>query len=364
MTYHRSSVWPLAWTCAALIIYASLHPFSNWQLSGPLSPALLKLPWVYFTPRFDIQANFLAYVPLAFLTCTGWRREDEPPWSAWLRSTLQGCALSYSMEVIQHALPTRVPSMLDWLMNTAGAATGATLGLVLHRWHVVDTLRGWRNRWIVHGSGGGQTLLLLWPLGLLFPPAVPLGLGQVLPRLIEGIQAALDGTPYAGWAPELQEFDPLAPGSELLVVALGLLAPTLVAYTLTRLAGVRIVVMFGATLLGMLVTTISTTLNFGPDHAMSWLTEPVAPGLAAGAATGIVLAWLPRRVLAGMGLVVLTALCALINQAPADPYFSLSLQAWEQGRFIRFHGLAQWIGWLWPYMAMLWLLTRLAAKDG
>ena len=26
-----------------------------------------------------------------------------------------------------------------------------------------------------------------------------------------------------------------------------------------------------------------------------------------------------------------------------------SLQAWEQGRFIRFHGLAQWVGWLWPY---------------
>ena len=23
--------------------------------------------------------------------------------------------------------------------------------------------------------------------------------------------------------------------------------------------------------------------------------------------------------------------------------------------------LAQWIGWLWPYAAMLWLLTRLGA---
>jgi len=49
----------------------------------------------------------------------------------------------------------------------------------------------------------------------------------------------------------------------------------------------------------------------------------------------------------------------LVGQAPVDPYFAASLQSWEQGRFIRFHGLALWIGWLWPYAAMLWLLGRL-----
>ena len=30
---------------------------------------------------------------------------------------------------------------------------------------------------------------------------------------------------------------------------------------------------------------------------------------------------------------------------------------------VHFHGLAQWIGWVWPYMAMLWLLSRLSAHD-
>ena len=29
--------------------------------------------------------------------------------------------------------------------------------------------------------------------------------------------------------------------------------------------------------------------------------------------------------------------------------------------FIRFHGLSQWIGWLWPYAAGLWLLGRLGS---
>ena len=81
--------------------------------------------------------------------------------------------------------------------------------------------------------------------------------------------------------------------------------------------------------------------------------------LALGAGLAAVLALLPRRVAAGLGLVVLTALVALVAQAPEDPYFAQSLQAWEQGRFIRFHGGAQWVGWLWPYGAMAWLLMRL-----
>ena len=58
----------------------------------------------------------------------------------------------------------------------------------------------------------------------------------------------------------------------------------------------------------------------------------------------------------------LSAMVALVAQAPSDPYFAASLQAWEQGRFIRFHGLARWLGWLWPYLAMLWLLSRLTAR--
>jgi hypothetical protein len=69
------------------------------------------------------------------------------------------------------------------------------------------------------------------------------------------------------------------------------------------------------------------------------------------------------RVAAGIGLVVVTASIGLVAQAPADPYFAASLHGWEQGRFIRFHGLAQWVGWLWPYLATLWLLRQVAARD-
>jgi (2Fe-2S) ferredoxin len=52
----------------------------------------------------------------------------------------------------------------------------------------------------------------------------------------------------------------------------------------------------------------------------------------------------------------------LLNQAPASAYFAHTLQAWEQGRFIRFHGLAQWLGWLWPYAVLVYVLLRVSRR--
>ena len=53
---------------------------------------------------------------------------------------------------------------------------------------------------------------------------------------------------------------------------------------------------------------------------------------------------------------------ALLNAAPQSAYFASTLQSWEQGRFIHFHGLAQWVGWLWPYVAFVYLIVRLARR--
>jgi len=56
---------------------------------------------------------------------------------------------------------------------------------------------------------------------------------------------------------------------------------------------------------------------------------------------------------------VLAVAVALGAQMPSGVYHELNLQSWEQGRFIRFHGLALWVAWLWPYLAMVWLMVRL-----
>ena len=53
----------------------------------------------------------------------------------------------------------------------------------------------------------------------------------------------------------------------------------------------------------------------------------------------------------------------LLNQAPTSAYFAQTLQAWEQGRFIRFYGLGQWLGWLWPYVTLAYVVIRLSRRQ-
>jgi hypothetical protein len=112
-------------------------------------------------------------------------------------------------------------------------------------------------------------------------------------------------------------------------------------------------------LVAVSMTTLSSALSFGPAHALGWMTPSSLPALGLGLLLAGLAALCSTRSIVGLGLVVLTALVVLVSHAPADPYFALNLQNWEQGRFVRFHGLALWIGWLWPYAAMAWLLMRL-----
>jgi hypothetical protein len=71
----------------------------------------------------------------------------------------------------------------------------------------------------------------------------------------------------------------------------------------------------------------------------------------------------PWRASAALALLALGIYLSILNQAPANPYFAQTLFAWEQGRFIRFNGLAQWLGWLWPYATVVYVLSQLWQRD-
>jgi hypothetical protein len=64
-----------------------------------------------------------------------------------------------------------------------------------------------------------------------------------------------------------------------------------------------------------------------------------------------------------LALAALVLQLSLLNNASADVYFALTLQTWEQGRFIRFHGLIQWLGWLWPYALFIYLVRKLSGSS-
>jgi VanZ family protein len=362
---HRSTAVPLALAWAATIVYASLFPFAGWRWPAGLDAlAMLRLPWPrYFIP-FDITSNLGGYLPLGLLVALAQLRHGGGRWSALVGAVLAGAALSYAMEVAQHLLPQRVPSLLDWLLNALGSLAGALLA-VMAAW--LGLLRGWqttRERWLQHGQSGAVALLLLWPVALLFPTPVPLGLGQVGGVLRDWLFDLLTDVRWAdavaNWLDSAAEpSERLSPLAEGLAVALGLLAPCLLAFAASRRGWRRLGLALAIGVLAAAATTLSTALNFGPDHALAWATPDTLAPLAVGLGLALALAWLGPRAAAALALVVITGLVMLVHQAPTDPYFADSLQGWEQGRFIRFHGLAQWLGWLWPYAALAWLLARL-----
>ncbi len=367
MVRHKSSAIPLAWLYVGLIVYASLYPFEGWRWPPLSAFAFLTLPWPRYWTAFDLLANLLGYVPLGLLLFAAQIRLGRSASGAFAFAMLMSAGLSFSLELTQNVLPSRVASNVDIAINTAGALVGAVTGLLLHATGLLERWHRWRERWFVDRSAGGVALLLLWPAGLLFPTPLPLGMGRVLSRLRETIEQMLADTPAADWvlgAFEGQTFSQgLPPAGELLVVALGLLAPCLLALSVCQRGWRRGVMVLVIAMTGIATTTLSTALNFSPQHAMAWLTPTASVGLALGGLAALLLAWLPRRAAAALGLMALTALVSLVAQTPADAYFAESLQAWEQGRFIRFNGAAQWVGWLWPYAAMAYLLSHVAARD-
>ncbi len=366
MARHPSSALPLAWLYAALIVYASLYPFDGWRWPE-LSPlAFLALPWPRYWTAFDLAANLLGYLPLGLVVFTAQVRAGRSVVHACTGALLIGCGLSLLMELTQNGLPSRVSSNVDVAFNCAGTAMGAGLGLLLHGSGLLDRWQRWRGRWFADRSAGGVALLLLWPVGLLFPTPLPLGVGQVLSRFRELALRVLTDTPAAGWGAAFagQTAAPgLPPVGESLAIALGLLGPCLLAFSVCRIGWRRGVLIVVIGVCGVAATTLSTALNFAPQHAMAWFTPTAAAGLSVGGVLSLLLVWVPRRAAAALGLMALTALVSLVAQMPADAYFAQSLQAWEQGRFIRFHGAAQWVGWFWPYAAMAYLLGRVAARD-
>lgn len=130
MTEHQPKL-PRAYIAVvlALITYASLYPFDFHP--GALVDAL-RGDWTGTilharSGPVDTVANFFFYLPLGYmLVATGCRPEG-------LLGRLALCGLvgtvtSFSMEVLQFAVPSRSPSIVDISLNALGAILGGAIG--------------------------------------------------------------------------------------------------------------------------------------------------------------------------------------------------------------------------------------------
>lgn len=305
--------------------------------------------------------NVIGYVPFGALLVLRAVHVGGDKGALWLTLTMAG-TLSLLMESLQVYLPSRVPSREDWLLNCGGALCGGILGLILQRVGVMDQWIRIRGKWFFGSSQGAQLLLVLWPMALLFPPPVPFGTGHIR----EGLEAVwagfLEGLPFMHGLPKLVfQAQPLTPSVEWWCILLALLVPCLLGFTAIRTGRLRMLFVPVVLFTGVSVSMLSAALSWGPAHMFSWLDAASQMAIVSALVVALIFATAPPRLNAVVVVLVLAVYLGLLNQAPQSPYFAQTLLEWEQGKFIRFNGLAQWFGWLWPYATLgyvLYILRR------
>ncbi|MGE0071598.1 MAG: VanZ family protein [Thiomonas sp.] len=345
-----------------LIVYASLYPFSGWRWQGFSPFDFVTAPLPRYITASDLLINVCGYLPLGYLLARNLPSRWQH-WPSWLVASALASAVSFGMESTQAFLPMRVSSNLDWLTNSLGGAIGAAICVwLLPRLRLAALLRLWRERWFAPHVGYGLLLLALWPVALLWPTAVPLGTGQIVPTLL---QPALDTDTwrilsvwFEGSGLRLASFAPMGPVRQTGITAAMLVGSILTLNALLRPGAPRLRLALALTAAALAAVSLSAALSFGPDHALAWATPPALRSVAAGLSLALPLTYLPPRASATAAALSLLLALLWINFSGPGPYYALNLQAWSQGLFIRLYGLPQWLSWLWPFALLVYLVSR------
>ncbi|MBN3855405.1 teicoplanin resistance protein VanZ [Paraburkholderia sp. Ac-20340] len=347
---------------AALIVYGSWYPFSGWRSLG-LSPlAYLGDPFPRYWTVFDIVTNVLGYMPFGALAVLAvWPRCRGL--AAIALATLGGTLLSGVMEAVQTYLPTRVASNLDLATNALGALLGALLaapltGALLER----GFLRRLRFRWFERDAGALMVLAALWPFATMFPAPRLFGMGDWPRALWQRFDVSMQDAVLA-WTPAAWHLRALPdalvarlPDSdwEAIVTTLNLFGAAAFASLPMRARAPRarlIVVLLATTLV---VKAGATFLQSQSGLLFDWATPGALAGLVWGTLAAFLALRLPRTARAAAATVALAVALALVNVLSVNPYFDVVLADWRQGRYLHFNGLARWLAWTWPWMALGW----------
>jgi len=334
-----------------LIIYASWYPFTGWHNQG-LSPTIFlehtAMPR-YWT-KFDAIINVVGYIPFGMLIAYALHPALRGI-LGFIAAAILGAFVSGLMEAVQTYLPSRVSSNLDFYTNTAGCALGGLIGVLTAR-KLLDTshLYRLRQRWFALHASQGLVLVALWPLAQIYPTSFLFGQGQVLPTL-------------SGWASSLLETDIdllayVRPDPELtveqywlsetMITACGMVGAALTLLCLMRRPAPRVLLAAALLAAAVVTKTLASALLFTPGAQGGFLIGGI---MVAG------LAFAPLVAQRRLAIATILLGIVVVNSTPVNPYFSATMQAWVQGKFLNFNGAAQFLSLLWPFCALwfLWL---------
>lgn len=363
---YPSSAVPLLLLYLLLVAYASLYPLTGWHDVGISPTAYLFAPWPSYWDRFDVIANALGYIPIGFLVAFLILRPRKHTGIyylyAVLTATLFGGGFSFVLEALQTYLPNRYPSLADLLLNASGACFGGLIALAMRYMGLIARWSYFRNNWVAPNTRWVLVLLILWPFALLIPSMIPFGLGQILERLELFAVELLRGTPYLEYIPQRSiELQPLHDHVYSVCVMLGLVTPCLLAFIAIRKPTQRLVALAFWIVMGCAILTLSWALSYGPQHAAEWLTSKTIIGVVTALVFALVCSRISASLNAGIAWIAILFNLLLVNSTGLTTYYLLTLQMWEQGQFVRFHGLVQWAGWIWPFCALIvipWYMLR------
>lgn len=326
-----------------LVVYASLYPLEGWRGQG-LSPfAYLDAGWPRYVTSFDIAVNVLGYVPYGFLGVVALYPGLRGAGAAAV-AIASAAALSLFLEAAQSYLPARFPASADLICNTAGAAAGAALALMLGPWLRSGPLQHARSRLFAPGAAVdvGLTLLALWLFTQLNPAMLLFGAGDLRDLLV----------PPGGQPHEPAFFASI----EAATAAANLAAVALIVAALAapRQPARR---MFVALLAAALVIkTAAFAILMRAEDVLAWLTPGAQRGLVVGLVVALAAVSLPRVARLTLAAVLLMAATVLVNLAPPNPYLAAMLKVWQQGHFLNFNGLTRLVSAAWPFFTLGYLI--------
>jgi VanZ family protein len=321
-----------------LIVYASLSPFSGWQIPSAGFFDILAAPLGHRYSRFDLVINLFAYMPFGLLLSLTLRPKVGTA-KGIILAALGGFLLSATMEYAQMYLPSRTSSNLDLLTNTAGSMIGAILAATIAPLSWFAFLMDWRQR-LFHPSNEtdfGLALIVLWMFAQVNPSLPMLG------------NAFIDNTPVDSSA--TLHFNWLTGTAAALdLLMLGSLLITLLRQRRHIMAGLLLVLC-----MVVLVKFIITTLLLKSWALLLWINDEAIFGVFAGFLLLAVATRLPRRwLLLGMAAVS-PCYFYLAHILLSGNTSSMSLYQWHYGHLLNYNHLSQVILAAFPFLLLIYL---------
>lgn len=196
LAVRQMSLWLLAgWT--ALIASASLYPFDGqWRpLLEALGEGLPRLREWRDPSQRDATVNLLLYMPLGLLGSMALEKSRSVLGRiSW--PVVSAAVLSLAIEVAQHALPPRDPSLADWTLNVVSAAIGTLLAAI----YSALPVRPLSRRLQRVAMGPAPALLVgLWLVAHLAPFVPRLRPGRIEAAIETSLAMPFEAGPFFGF---------------------------------------------------------------------------------------------------------------------------------------------------------------------